>query len=199
MPELAWYRKNQPKATNHANRGKEFENELKATHEFYLLRGLADIVQNPNAWDFCNANLFNAIATKNPHGVAKTAAGSTIRRIKSNVDFSGGGNCRTFIFDAKQTTGQSFPLAKVEEHQIVRLRRSAKCGNTAGLMIKFSELDRVFWIDADTLEERYTAWKKQPGKAARGTASLSIADLEANGVEIARDRINGLWDWLRSI
>jgi len=85
-------------------------------------------------------------------------------------------------------------LANVEAHQIARLRAAARCGVIAGIMVKFVEANRVFFVSVDYLEKRFENWQRLKLRGApRGTASLSIKDLEANAVEVMK------LDWLEAI
>lgn len=181
---------------DHAHRGADFERELEAVHEYYLLCGIADIVKNPSSWIFCGHAEYNRLKEQNPGLVALDGNRRPMKRARSNVDFSGGNADLAFCFDAKQVKGKSLPLSNVHAHQVLRLRRSAKCGVVAGLMVKFSDVDRVFFLGAAQLEAKYEGWQKQTGKRAKvGTASIAIAELEEVGEEIAKIKVNGLWDW----
>lgn len=185
---------------DHSNLGAGFEAEIAHVNGIYLNKKLVDVVRNPNAWEFVTGRdyfHYKSLYEKGDRRAARTGDGRYLRRCYSDVDFSG--SSRGFIFDTKETRGKSFPLANVEEHQVLRLVRSAECGNVAGALIKFTELDRVFFAPAAFLEEKYTAWKRSAAanrQAARGTASISIAELEAHGIEVFRDKA-GNWDWLK--
>lgn len=186
---------------NHSNLGKEFEEELAAVHALYLRQGVVDVVQNPNAWDFARGREFHNYRLKFDKGertAAKTGDGRYLMRVYSDVDFSGGNGRLTFCFDAKETKGERFPLSNIKPQQIVRLRQSARCGTIAGTLIKFSELDRVFFAPIVYLEKRFEQWTiASYGKrrAKPGVASVSISEFEQHGVEIFRHKNSRLWDW----
>lgn len=188
------------KVADHADRGKQFEDDLCALHHFYLERGICDVVQNPNAWEFAQKQhywKYKKIFEERGRHAAQTGDGRYLMRVRSAVDFSGGNATFSICFDAKQTEQKNFPLEKVSPEQVKRLKMSDRCGTIAGLMVWFVEPDRVFFVPSAYLTERYEKWEKLSfGKrrAPPGTASLSIADLEANGREIFKD-INKYWDW----
>lgn len=185
-----------------SNLGKNFEAELKAAHDFYREKGWVDVSQNTSQWEFVpDWWIKKKLADGRINGdmYAKTPNGSTIARVKSEPDFAGGGANFSIKFDAKESRGNSIPLGNFKPDQIHRLKLSAKCGGVTGFMVKMSEHERVFFISEKFVAEKYEAWmrlKNIPGKnAPKGTASISIAELEEFGKEIKRHRINGLWDW----
>lgn len=182
---------------NHSNLGREFENELCLVHEFYRTKGVADVVMNPRDWVFINEKAYQrALQQQQASMVAKTGSGRFMIRSRSDVDFSGGGKNFSICFDAKSCEGPTFPLANFTEHQIARLRQSARCGTIAGFMVQMKKVDRVFFVPVDYADKRYIKWIVQPGRRAKpGTASISIKEFEENAVEVVKS-ISGLWDWL---
>jgi penicillin-binding protein-related factor A (putative recombinase) len=199
-----WRRPEQPSLlgidrADHSHRGGVFERELEAVHLRYRIAGTVDVVKNPSGWDFARGqDFYKARANYNAgqDNAARTAAGGYLQRVYSDVDFSGGNGTGAFCFDAKETKGSRLPLSNVKGHQVTRLKQSARCGTTAGLMVKFTEHDRVFFVPIAAFEPKYEAWLRQStAKAAPGTASLSIPECESLGAEIFRDKMNRLWDW----
>lgn len=200
---------------DHANLGREWEQELEAVHDWYRLQRRADIVKNPHDWVFITEKRYRAIVGKySPEHFARTDGGHRLLRSQSDIDFSGGGNVggtvvggvrmggRGFAvcFDAKASKGKSLPLSNIKPHQVHRLRESSRCGTIAGFMIKMSDVDRVFFIRVEFMERRFTDWQKQAGRRAKtGTASISLEDLEMFGTEIKKNPMNMLWDYLEKI
>jgi len=183
---------------DHANLGRDWENELSAVHDWYRLSGKADIVKNPSDWVFISNNDYQKKSSKYALSMfALTDSGTRLMRSRSDVDFSGGGKGFSICFDAKSSKGKLFPLSNVSPHQIARLKQSARCGTIAGFMIRMKDLDRVFFCPVAYMDSRFTKWQRQSGKRVKaGIASLSIDDLTNLTVEIARHRTNGLWDYL---
>lgn len=183
------------KHVSHSNLGEGFEDELNAVHRFYLLNAVVDVVKNPNAWDFARDKFYwkyKKIYEDGGREAARTGDGRFLMRVYSEVDYSGGG----FIFDAKETKQNKFPFSMVHDQQVHRLRQSARCGSRAGLMIKFSSLDRVFFVPIEAFSKKYERWLAQSAvRAKAGTASLSITECEEIGKEIFRSKHNQLWDW----
>ena len=159
---------------DHSNRGSDFESELETVHELYLRQGIVDVVKNPSAWVYCSSGNYSQMVIHDPGSVARDGNGRPMRRVRSNVDYAGGNGNGVFIFDAKQTSGKTLPLANIHEHQILRLRRSAKCGCKAGIMVKFTSLNRVFFIDIQWLAVKFDKWltarSRRNGKHAKNAS-----------------------------
>jgi recombination protein U len=176
---------------NHAHLGREFERLLEASHEEYKVRKLAIIEKNPIEWKYCGRSDYDYLSqNRSADLTAKTNTGRFIKRAQSDVDYSGtlkGG--RSINFDAKQTGGKSFPLSNVEKHQIRNLREKAEMGAISGLMIYFTELERIFFVSAQAVAKIYDAI------ITGGRKSLSIEYCEGEGVEIPK-RGNQI-DWLK--
>lgn len=130
--------------------------------------------------------------------LARTDDGKYLMRVKSDVDFVGGGRNYSIAFDCKETSANRFPLTNIESHQMHKLRDRARCGIIAGIMLKFTKYQRLFFIHYDLLNRRIEKMEKHKfGKRAKpGTASLSLEDCENFAVEIRPNKMNGLWDYL---
>lgn len=127
---------------SHANRGAGLEHLIEHTWEFYRRRG----------WG-CGQK----VAT--PTRQIRQAAGQdpTFRRERSTVDFLGVYAGVPLAFDAKQTRGRAFPLAKTLDHQVRYLEDFAKAGGQAFLIVEFLDAKRIFAVTPgwlfDTAEE----------------------------------------------
>lgn len=189
------------KRADHSNLGREWENALIAVHDWYRMQRRADVVKNPSEWVFVGPQAYmKVIRNCDPGMLAITANGRHLIRSRSDVDFSGGGRGFSICFDAKHCEQKLYPLANLTDHQIRRLIDSSRCGCISGFMLRMEMFNRVFFIPAAYADDRKTALQRQGSKRAKaGTASLSISDLEQNCVEIHRNHINGLWDWLPAL
>jgi hypothetical protein len=93
------------KRTDHANLGKEFEAELAAAHDWYRMNRVVDIVWNKNDWDFARGRDFHMAKAAYEKGLAtaaRTGNGGYIWRVRSDIDFSGGG----FVFGRLRDSGR---------------------------------------------------------------------------------------------
>jgi penicillin-binding protein-related factor A (putative recombinase) len=183
-----------------ANLGKEFENELKTTHDYYRLKRLADVHRNENEWAYTTPQNAHKIAStaKGKNMVAKTEAGSYIIMVRSMVDFSGGGSTFSVRFDAKTVEkGDRIALSRFKDHQTTESYIAGLCGyKVSGFMVKFAEYKRVFYIPADKirlLQEVGIRMDKE------GPKSLTIDDLDNSNVAVSIPIRNGLIDWYEAL
>lgn len=191
---------------NHSNQGAWWEKQLEAAHDWYRLQGWADVRKVPHNWAFISEKEYVNLQRKLPAShLAKTDDSRFMQRVKSDVDFIGGGFYRnkffSVVFDAKSSGGNLFPLSNIEPHQLEKLRSRARCGFDSGIMLYMSEYGRAFFIPFKYLDAKYLSYQKSKigRRAARGSASLSINDLEMNAREIRPNPRNGVWDWLAVI
>jgi penicillin-binding protein-related factor A (putative recombinase) len=150
------------KVTTHANLGKGFEQALERAHSVYAVQKLAVMDKNPVEWRFTSRGQYEALKGARADLVAITNTGRFIKRVRSDVDFSGtaktlDGRGISVQFDAKEVTRKSFPLANVEKHQVERLLLNEACGAIAGLMIHFSDLKRTFFVGATVVDQAFIA------------------------------------------
>lgn len=217
------------KHVSNSRKGKQFEGEISAVNDFYRAKGIVDVVQNAEKWTVFDrlkpgqtAESYFRAAAAPPKvkssgrmiqygssmfekqfvadNIAITPNGWVLMRADSDVDFSGGNDECAYAFDTKECAETYIPMEKLKAHQIHRLWLSAKCRCIAGFMIKFTKANRVFFAPVGFVTEKQMIWQSQTGKrAASGTASISIAELELRGREVFQDKRNGLWDWFRYI
>jgi recombination protein U len=180
----------QKKSASKSNLGKSFEMLLETTHHNYRVKKIASISRNPVEWVYCDRKTYEYLKRAGGDLTAQTATGRYIKKVSSAVDFSGvalGG--RHIEFDCKQFQNKSFPLANVKSHQLRRIVDAAACGSISGLMLYFSDLNRVFFVRAVYVAECVNEMLLKNGKK-----SISLAQCETNGVEIPVK--NGLVDYL---
>ena len=191
---------------DHSNMGKAWERELETLHDFYRLQSSADIVKNAEKWIYIGNAEYDRLFAADPGLVARDGHKRAMKRTASDVDFSGGGyNPKTgttfaIVFDAKCTAADRLALSMLKEHQIYRLRQSHKCRCLAGFLVLMAKFDRVFWLPYGVAERKFTDYKKQTGKrAAPGSASFTMNELESSCIEIRKNKTNGCFDWLAVI
>jgi Penicillin-binding protein-related factor A, putative recombinase len=175
---------------NHAHLGRNLEDLLDRTHSVYAVQKKANIEKNPVEWVYTSQSQYNTLRNNRADIVAVTNNARYIKRKKSDVDYAGvvAPSGRFITFDAKETTGKSFPLSNVAEHQIQTLLKKAECGALAGLMIYFSDLDRLFFLEIDYVDAANIEMLYKKGRK-----SIPLADCIDLGTEIP---IHGnLADW----
>lgn len=159
----------QRKRSIFGNRGKEFEALLEQAHEFYRVRGFADIDHNPTA---------------------SKHIGKRVIQVASTVDFSGviAPDGRAIYFDAKETQEASLPLRSIHAHQIRTITDKQRFGAIAGLMIRFvgvaRQSGRIFFVPAFVVQK---LWDE--GNWRKGRKSISQPQCEEHGVEVPAGKI----------
>ena len=101
-------------------------------------------------------------------------------------------NGRAISFDAKEIKGKSLHLGNIESHQIETLRQAEEAGAISGLMIMFSDLQRVFFVPASVVEKVHLEMLY-----SKGAKSLSLSLCESDGREI--QIVGGLVEYLEVI
>lgn len=184
------------KHVSHSNLGATLETMVDTANHYYKVKNIAHITKNPVEWRYTNLSQYKALANARADLAAVTNTGRFIKRVKSDVDFSGSvktaGGGRYICFDCKQFQGKSFPLANVEDHQIRTLADFAKCGAISGLLLLFTDLNRAFFVSAQLVDECAAAMLY---KGAR--KSLSLLQCENDGIEIYSNA--GIFDYLAAM
>ena len=180
------------KHISHSNLGKELEDALNRTHHRYAIQKLAHIKQNPKKWAYSAKAKYDYLIKIGAGGcVARTSDGKYLQAKKSDVDFSGNVGSHHIAFDAKQTKGKSFPLRNVERHQVEQLLLTEQTGAVSGLMIWMSDVHKVFFVKASTVEK---AIIEMLFKQAR--SSISLKQMEDDAVNIPINKDLREVDWL---
>jgi hypothetical protein len=95
---------------------------------------------------------------------------------------------RAVVFDAKQTAADRWGFSALAEHQAEHFEEVTLQGGFAFVLLWLGGVVRV--VPWSALGPRWWTWCAQTGRAVPGTASLSVADLDAIG-----HRCQGC-DWL---
>lgn len=193
-----------------AKRGKQFENEIIAANEFYAIQRIVHMTKNSERHlQKCKLDrnrhtaesYLRQFADKNDN-VSVSGQDWVYERKASDIDFSGGNGSGSFFFDTKETAGVLFPLNRLEEHQYLALRSSARCKGTSGVMINFYELNRVFFVPYSYLEPKREKWIAASfgrKSAPKGTASISVGECEREAIEVFKSKNGGYWDWFTAV
>ena len=156
-----------------ANLGKPFEEALEAMHALYNAGGRAAVTRIP--------------APMQPVGKAQRGVFPAIYVKRGAPDFHAQVDGASLLFDAKSTIDPDrWPLADLPGHQAAAFdRHEAQRGRAFVLLL----LGRaVYLLPWSALAPRWRRWND--GKAARGEASVTVADCERLGLRCA-------WvDWL---
>ena len=127
-----------PKSFSHGNRGMAFESDINETNDYYRNHGLCLVTKRPTP--------INVVEVDYSKGAIITNA---YFEKQSTTDYNGVFNGMYLDFEAKSTRKKtSFPLANISKHQIEHLKQVIKHKGIAFFIIEFSELDEVYYLDA---------------------------------------------------
>jgi len=152
-----------------ANRGMNLEKMINQTNEFYRNNDIAIIHKKPIPIQIVNVDYKQRSAAKIVEAYYK---------LPSTTDYNGIYQSRYIDFEAKETKNKtSFPIKNIHEHQVHHLEQCAKHGGIAFIIIYFSSLDRLFFLD-----QKYVSQYYQRSKNAR--KSITLKEIEKHGYEI---------------
>lgn len=93
---------------------------------------------------------------------------------KSTVDYIGAVQSFPVCFDAKECASETFALFNIHEHQFEFMRDFEAQGGIAFLLIRFSALDKYYYMRFSELEKFYARAK------AGGRKSFTVSELDDN-------------------
>jgi len=157
------------KIVSSANRGMNFENMINQTNEFYLSNNIAVIHKKPIPIQIVKVDYKQRSAAKIVEAYYK---------LPSTTDYNGLYKGRYIDFEAKETKNKtSFPIKNIHDHQVTHLEQCQNHGGIAFIIIYFSLLDRIFFLDASYVSKYY-----KRSKTSR--KSITLKEIESNGYEI---------------
>lgn len=143
--------RNTPKQTvtkqkiNYSNRGMTLEEDLNETNEFYLSQNIAVIHKKPTPVQIVDVHYPKRSAAVIKEAYFKQA---------STTDYNGVYKGKYLDFEAKETKNTtSFPLQNFHEHQIVHMENVLKQDGIAFIIISFSTLEEIYFMEAIHLVE----------------------------------------------
>lgn len=157
------------KITSTANRGMNLEKMINQTNEFYLNNDIAIIHKKPIPIQIVKVDYKTRSAAKIVEAYYK---------LPSTTDYNGIYKGKYIDFEAKETKNKtSFPLKNIHEHQIIHLNKCLEHGGIAFIIIYFSKLDRIFFLDSKYVSKYYT-------RSIKGRKSITLEEIEEFGIEI---------------
>jgi len=157
--------KNNNNLITHSNRGMSLEEDLNQTNDYYLQNDIAVIYKKPTAItikkvDYKNNDMITEAYFKTP----------------STTDYNGIYKGYYIDFEAKETRSKtSFPLANIHKHQIKHLINISEHGGIGFLIVKFSLLNKIYYLSIDALTNYLNSSDKK---------SIPVAYFEKYGKEI---------------
>lgn len=161
------------KTVKFGKRGMNFEAEINATNEYYLMHGLAVIHKKPTPVQIVKVDYPKRSRAKITEAYFRQA---------STTDYSGVYQGRYLDFEAKETQNKtSFPLKNFHEHQIVHMENVLKQEGIAFGLLHFSALSRTFLLKASDLIPFF--------KEKEGQKSIALAFIETKGYELPTNQL----------
>lgn len=137
--------------TDHGNRGMSLEEDINVTNEYYREIDKAIIYKKPTPITVSRVE-YNSSKEK----VIREA----YFRIPSTTDYNGIYKGRYIDFEAKETKLKNFPLTNIHKHQIEHLKRIARHGGIAFLIVRFTSLNETYYLSYEDLENYLESVKK---------------------------------------
>ncbi len=163
--------KKQTKNLTYGNRGERFEDEINESNKYYRARQIAIIHKKPIPIQVVDVHY-----PKRSAAVIKEA----YYRRPSTTDYNGIYKGYYIDFEAKETKNKtSFPFGNLHQHQVEHLKDCWDQGGICFIIIRFSQLDRIFVLDANILYKYWQEQYKEDGKK-----SISLETLEEEAYEI---------------
>lgn len=143
--------KNKNNLITHSNRGMSLEEDINQTNDYYLNNDIAVIHKKPTAItikkvDYNNNDMICEAYFKTP----------------STTDYNGVYKGYYIDFEAKETRNKTnFPLANIHKHQIDHLIKIKKHGGIGFLIIKFTLLNKIYYLSIDKLTDFLNQYDKK--------------------------------------
>ena len=163
----------QPKTVRFGKRGMNFEAEINATNDYYLMRGLAVIHKKPTPIQIVKVDYPQRSRAKITEAYFRQA---------STTDYSGVYQGYYLDFEAKETQNKSsFPLKNCHEHQSRHMENVLKQDGVAFVLHHFSTLSRTILLKASDLIPFF--------KEKDGQKSIPLAFIEVKGYELPTNQL----------
>ncbi|MFD1707162.1 Holliday junction resolvase RecU [Siminovitchia sediminis] len=152
---------------SYSNRGMTLEDDLNETNAYYLEKGLAVIHKKPTPVQIVHVDY-----PKRSTAVIKEA----YFRQASTTDYNGICNGKYIDFEAKETKSPtSFPLKNIHDHQIDHMKQIIKHKGIAFVIIRFSQSEEIFLLEAEYLFQFWDRMKRG------GRKSITKQEIETHG------------------
>ena len=149
----------------HSNRGMSLEEDLNQTNEYYLLHDIANIHKKPTS-----------ITIKKVDYTKNDMICEAYFKTPSTTDYNGVYKGYYIDFEAKETRQKtSFPLANIHKHQIEHLINIKKHGGIGFLIVKFTLLNKIYYLSIDNLENYLNNYDKR---------SIPVSYFDEYGIKI---------------
>ena len=180
---------NANKKVDFGRRGMSFEAQIVKVNEYYLASKKAVIHKKPTPVQIVKVDYPARAAAKITEAYFKTP---------STTDFNGVFEGVYLDFEAKETTNKtSFPLVNIHPHQMKHIFAVADQGGFAFLLVKFSQLDQVYLLTADTLRVFWQEYELGTRKSIKHAEFVAVGKMiptntypSMDYLQVVKDLIN---------
>ena len=159
-------REKHKKYIDFGRRGMSFEAQIIKANDYYLASEIAVIHKKPTPVQIVKVDYPKRAAATITEAYFKTP---------STTDFNGVYNGVYIDFEAKETTNKTiFPLANIHAHQVKHIMAVHKQEGIAFLLVKFSVLDEIYLLTADTLTQFWQEYEKGQRKSIKREEFVSF-------------------------
>ena len=138
---------NKDKKINTSKRGKTLEEDINTTNRYYLSTDKAVIYKKPTPISIVNVDYPKRSAAKITEAYF---------RLPSTTDYNGIYLGKYIDFEAKECNSKtSFPFESIHPHQIAHLRKVLNHGAIAFVIIRMSQYDEDYLIEAGKFIDYY--------------------------------------------
>lgn len=162
-------KKSSNKTISYKNRGMTLEEDINVTNEYYLVHDIAVIHKKPIPIKVVHVNYPNR---------QSAVIDKAYYVVPSTTDYNGIYNGYHIDFEAKETSNKTaFPLQNIHAHQIEHLLKVSKHGGIAFLLVRFTQYNELYLLDADKLWEFYQ-------RSFNGRKSIKLDEFREFGHQI---------------
>lgn len=160
----------QKTAPIYGNRGMTLEDDINESNNYYLANHIAVIHKKPTPVQIVQVDY--------PHR-SKAVIKEAYFRTPSTTDYNGVYKGKYVDFEAKETQSTtSFPLKNFHEHQVNHMKAVLECGGISFVLIRFSKLDEVYFLEGKYLLK---FWERME---QGGRKSITKEEIETYGYKI---------------
>ena len=134
-----------PLPKSYGNRGMNLEEAINITNQYYLDQDIAVIHKKPTPIQIVKIDYTNGARISDAYF-----------KSPSTTDYNGIYKGKYLDFEAKETQNKtSFPFHNIGEHQLKHLESVLKHGAIAFLIISFTKLNEIYFLDASIVLDYY--------------------------------------------
>lgn len=149
-----------------SNRGMTLEEDINATNKYYLEKGIAVVHKKPTPVQIVKVDYPKRSAAVITEAYFKQA---------STTDYNGVYKGKYIDFEAKETRHKtSFPLKNFHAHQINHIRQVLKQGGIAFVILRFSTLEEIYFLEGKHL---LRFWERMKNGGRKSIKKSEIEEL----------------------